>query len=129
MKPPPILIVEDDPDSRAMLAAMLSLHGYSATLAANGAEGLAHARQSPPCLILLDLMMPVMDGPSFRAEQLADPALAAIPVMVISGRHNAPTMARELGAIGVMAKPIAMNALLDVVRQHCEAGPDAREAG
>jgi CheY-like chemotaxis protein len=123
-----ILIVEDDADSRAMLAAMLTLHGYSATLAANGAEGLQHARHSPPCLILLDLMMPVMDGRSFRAEQLADPALASIPVMVISGRHNARSMATELGAIGVIAKPILMDTLLAVVRKHCDARADAGES-
>jgi two-component system chemotaxis response regulator CheY len=124
-----ILIVEDDADSRVMLAAMLAAHGYTAALAADGAEGLLHARQSPPCLILLDLMMPVMDGATFRAQQLADPALASIPVMVISGRHNARTLATELGAIGVMAKPIVMEALLDVVRKHCDAGAGAGPPG
>jgi two-component system chemotaxis response regulator CheY len=127
MKAPSILIVEDDPDSSAMMAAMLTLHGYVTNLAANGAEALAHARQSRPCLILLDLMMPVMDGPSFRAEQLADPALASVPVMVVSGRHNARTVADDLGAVGVVAKPVVMDALLDAVRKYCPAGTRSRE--
>jgi CheY-like chemotaxis protein len=124
---PTVLIVEDDADSRVMMAAMLTLHGYSTRLAADGAEALRQARASRPCLILLDLMMPVMDGASFRAEQLADPALSSIPVMIISGRHNALSLASELGAVGVMAKPVMMDALLHAVRSHCGPHPDGRE--
>lgn len=128
MKAATVLIVEDDADSRSMMAAMLTLHGYVASLAADGAEALTQARAARPCLILLDLMMPVMDGATFRAEQLADPTLASIPVMVVSGRHNAGGVAIELGAVGVIPKPVMMDALLQAVRRHCDAHPSEGEA-
>ena len=68
-----------------MMATLLDLKGYSVVTAANGAEALRVARQQLPCLILLDLIMPVMDGLQFRAEQLADAALSSIPVVCVSG--------------------------------------------
>src|SRR5699024_7435122 len=104
----PILIVEDDADSRVMVATLLTLHGYPVVTAANGAEGLAVARAHQPCLVLLDLMMPIMDGPAFRSEQLADPRLAGIPVLCLSGRHDAAAVARDLGAIGLLTKPVIL---------------------
>ncbi|MEO7189698.1 MAG: response regulator, partial [Vicinamibacterales bacterium] len=61
----PILVVEDDEDSRTMVALLLEIEGYSSVVASDGAEGLALARERHPCLILLDLMMPRMDGRSF----------------------------------------------------------------
>jgi CheY-like chemotaxis protein len=111
--------VEDDENSRLMVATLLDLKGYSVVTAANGAEALRVARQQLPCLILLDLIMPVMDGPQFRAEQLADAALSAIPVVCVSGRYNAADMAREIGAVALLEKPIAVDLLLDAVRRHC----------
>ena len=116
----PVMVVEDDSDSRVMIATLLTLHGYQVVTAVNGAEGLEVARQYQPCLILLDLMMPVMDGPTFRAEQLKDPSLAPIPVMCVSGRHNARELAKELGVLGVIGKPIAMQPLIETVRRHCD---------
>ena len=76
---PPVLIVEDDPDSRNMLAALLGLHGYRSVVASNGLEALEAARKERPGVILLDLMMPVMDGQAFRREQLNDSTLASVP--------------------------------------------------
>ncbi len=101
-----------------MMVTLLDLKGYSVVTAANGAEALRVARQQLPCLILLDLIMPVMDGVEFRAAQLADAALSSIPVVCVSGRYNAADLAREIGAVALLEKPIAVDSLLDAVRQH-----------
>lgn len=83
---PSVLVVDDDRDSREAMAEALSLEGYSVTTAANGAEALAHLRTGyRPHAILLDLMMPGVDGWDFRTEQKRDATLAKIPVIVISG--------------------------------------------
>ena len=114
---PPVLVVEDDPDSRNMLAALLGLHGYRTVTAGNGVEGLAAARREPPAIILLDLMMPVMDGQSFRYEQLGDPALASIPVVVLSAHAQAATLAQSMGAVAHLMKPFDLGDLLGVIRE------------
>ena len=72
-----------------MMVTLLDLKGYPVVTAANGAEALLVARQQRPGLILLDLIMPVMDGLQFRAAQLADAALSSITVVCVSGRYNA----------------------------------------
>jgi CheY-like chemotaxis protein len=102
-----------------MLATLLTLSGYPVVSAANGAEGLTLARQHRPRLVLLDLMMPIMDGPQFRAEQLADPSLSCIPVLCISGRHDAQDVARELQASGCLQKPIQVDSLMTQVESIC----------
>lgn len=80
-----VLVVEDDPDIRDVLMEALDQAGFTVRSAANGAEALADLRAGHlPGVILLDLMMPVMDGWQFRAEQLKDTRLAGIPTMVIS---------------------------------------------
>src|SRR5512142_2938239 len=86
-----VLIVEDDVDIRETLGELLATAGYETAGAANGLDGLAAARRAPPDLIVLDLMMPVMDGWEFRSAQRRDPALASIPVIVISA--SAPAAA------------------------------------
>ena len=118
----PVLVVEDDPDIRATLCEALDDHGYASVGAANGAEALDYLRNAPetPCLILLDLMMPVMDGQTFRNEQRADPRLAEIPVIVISAYRDVEKYATELAA-DYLAKPVRLDALLDVARRHCDA--------
>jgi CheY-like chemotaxis protein len=116
----PILVVEDDDNSRLMMATLLEAKGYPVVTAANGAEALAMARQYRPCLILLDLIMPVMDGLQFRAEQLADSGLSSIPVVVVSGRYNAAELAGELGAVCLIVKPITMDLVLEAVRPYGE---------
>jgi CheY-like chemotaxis protein len=79
-----VLIVEDDADIRETLGELLEEAGYETDEAANGREALDAARRARPDLIVLDLMMPVMDGWQFRTAQKSDPALAEIPVIVIS---------------------------------------------
>ncbi len=115
-----ILVVDDDRDIRDSLVELLTEHGYPAIGASNGAEALAEleTRAQPPALILLDLMMPVMDGREFRERQLANPAWAEIPVIAISAYNDVERQARAL-AVDHLRKPLAMRSLLDAVRRHC----------
>src|SRR5205823_13422880 len=84
-----VLIVDDDPALRESLSEVLEDAEYSPLVAANGQEALAFLRQGyKPCVILLDLMMPIMDGWQFRAAQLADPDLGPIPVVVLSAVND-----------------------------------------
>jgi len=77
-----------------------------------------------PCLILLDLMMPVMDGWTFRFEQRRDPALADIPVAVLTVTIDPEKEAARMAAVAGLQKPLELGALLDLVAQHC---PKSRE--
>jgi CheY-like chemotaxis protein len=115
-----ILIVEDDDDIREALTQILELEGYVVREAANGREALdISAREPIPSLILLDLMMPVMDGWQFRAEQLKDPRLAKVPVVVISADASVHEKVASFGAASVLPKPISLDRLLRAVETLC----------
>jgi CheY-like chemotaxis protein len=120
-----VLVVEDDRDVRDSVIEVLADHGYGALAAGNGAEGLALLRGTAPkpALVLLDLMMPVMDGRAFRAAQQADPRLQAIPVVILSAHAAAERAAIELGAAGFLQKPVSLEALLATVRRFCPSPP------
>jgi CheY-like chemotaxis protein len=111
-----ILVVDDDVDIRETLLELLEGEGYSARGAANGQEALNQLRQGPASVILLDLMMPVMDGFEFRKQQLAEPVLRDIPVIVVSAGGNCERSARELGAYRCMRKPLDVSKLLESIR-------------
>ena len=111
-----VLIVDDDPDCRELLGHVLAFEGFAVLSAGNGIEALHAARQHHPRLILLDLMMPVMDGYQFRRHQAMDADIATIPVLCISGTYDAERAARQMGAIGCVAKPIAIDELVRVVK-------------
>jgi two-component system response regulator MprA len=114
-----VLIIEDDPDIRAAIADALALEGHAVAEAADGLEGLEQAHEHRPDLILLDLMMPRMDGWAFRDAQQADAGLADVPVVIVSA-----CMADEvhsLGAAGHLHKPFNMNELLEVVGRFASA--------
>lgn len=115
-----ILVVEDDPTIREVLVEVLGEHGYEAVGVGNGREAL-DTLASPaerPCVILLDLMMPVMDGRSFREEQLQIPELSHIPVIVISA-HLDQTVATDLHADIYLKKPVRLADVLQSVRAYC----------
>ena len=114
-----ILVVDDDPDVREALADLLHSRGYRVSSAADGAKALQWLRESDAvCLILLDLMMPVMDGHEFLEHRNADPALAGIPVVVITaGRHPQGSLAP--GASDVVHKPFESDQLIGIVRRYC----------
>ncbi|MEO7192082.1 MAG: response regulator [Vicinamibacterales bacterium] len=116
----PILIVEDDTDIRTMMAVLLETQGYAAVVASDGIEALSMARNLKPCLILLDLMMPVMDGPTFRHAQWQDPTISEIPVIILSAHPQASGIARELQAVSYLEKPVSFDALLQTVHNVCE---------
>lgn len=118
-----VLIVEDDFDIREVLADVLEEEGYVVAEAANGYEALEVLRRpdARPRLILLDLMMPVMSGWQFVAEQRQDPELSSIPVVIVSADGNLQQKATSLGAQGYLRKPIEIDLLLDSVRQYCAA--------
>ena len=112
-----VLLVEDDEGVRDSLAAILREDGHVVETASGGAEALRRLRELPlPTLILLDLMMPGMDGSDFRREQLADPALRDIPVVIISARPDIARQAAELGADDFLRKPMSFQELLHVVQ-------------
>lgn len=114
---PLVLVVDDDPDSRTLLELALSYAGYSVRTAANGLEALTAARRELPHVILLDLAMPLMDGFAFRDAQLRDPALAPIPVICVSGRHDAAQAARRLRLAACIGKPFDLERLIAHVRE------------
>jgi CheY-like chemotaxis protein len=118
-----VLIVEDDDDIRDLLAEMFGDHGFRVSTARNGKEGLELLRGSDhPNIVLLDLMMPVMDGWQMRAEMLADPALARIPVVVVSGAADVLDGIEGLKAARLLTKPVKWPVLLESVNQYSSRG-------
>ncbi|HZP47488.1 MAG TPA: response regulator [Vicinamibacterales bacterium] len=115
----PVLIVEDDADLRDMMAQLLSIEGFTSATVANGREALDYLRDGHerPEVILLDLMMPVMDGWEFRRKQQADPALADVPVIVLSALDA--SRAADVDAEAFLKKPLDFDRLLQLVRQYC----------
>ena len=114
----PVLIVEDDADLRDMMAQLLTLEGFNAATVANGREALEYLRNvARPDVILLDLMMPVMDGWEFRRRQQADPAVSAVPVIVLSALD--PSRAADVNANAFLKKPLDFDRLLTLVRGYC----------
>ena len=114
-----ILVIEDDPDVRSMITILLGLEGYRVSAAENGREALdvLHGGMHPD-LILVDLMMPVMNGWQFRAEQTRDPSIASIPAVVISGGDRIAEHSQALGAADYLRKPIDLDVLLATVQRH-----------
>lgn len=116
----PILIIEDDTDTREALKFFLETYGYGVVLADDGADGLAKLHAGlRPSLILLDLMMPKKNGFQFRVEQAMDSELSEIPVVVYSGNPDACRREAVVGAVAHLRKPIEVEKLLQVVRAHC----------
>src|SRR5579872_7464708 len=109
-----LLVIEDDPDIREALDGLLSTEGFLVAGCANGREALDWLRASPkPDLILLDLMMPIMDGWQFRVEQKQDPLLAAIPVVALSA--DATAKAAAIDADAYLRKPVEYDLLVDTI--------------
>lgn len=114
-----ILVVEDDPDIAESLSDVLESEGYVVVTAANGLEGLECLRDiGKPCLILLDLMMPVMSGGEFLAVLRRDDRFASVPVVVVSAwqREAAQVSAQSQGFV---KKPVALDSLLETAVRFC----------
>lgn len=117
--PPWILVVDDDESIREALQQLLELEGYPARTAESGPEALAMLRSGGAGLVLLDLMMPVMNGWEVLDAMRADRDLASIPVVVVTafGRNL-----ERLAELEVLRKPMEIDQLLEVVGRYCGAG-------
>jgi CheY-like chemotaxis protein len=117
---PTVLVVEDDFLVRESISMLLEMEGFRIESAENGrhALDLLYAQQELPCLILLDLMMPVMDGVEFRSRQLGDPKIASVPVVVVSGKARLDELA-SLQALAILQKPFQLETVLDIIDRHC----------
>jgi CheY-like chemotaxis protein len=105
-----VLVVDDDGDVRELLRVALQAEGYRVACVANGREALNHLRShADTCMILLDLMLPVMDAAHFRTTQLQDRSLAWIPVILMSGATDSDRQARELDVRWLVRKPLDLN--------------------
>jgi CheY-like chemotaxis protein len=118
--PKPVLIVDDNDDIREALALLLEARGFPTICADNGATALDLLRNGrvDPCLILLDLSMPVMDGATFRREQQHDPELSRLPVVLYSGVAD-PRAAATLDVAHYFMKPLNLDKLVGVVASYC----------
>lgn len=114
-----ILVVEDDIAIRESLVDLLQEEGYEVACACNGEEALRFLRtQDAPNLIVLDLVMPVMDGWTFRALQQGDPRYADIPVVVVSASHGDRSMG-TMAPNAFLPKPFDLDRFVDTVHQFC----------
>ena len=115
-----VLVVEDDPDCREAVKALLESEGYNVTTAGDGEQALDRVRQQVDlCAIVLDLMLPVRDGWWFRAQQLRDPDLAMVPVVVMSGAGQVDHAAQQLGVQDYIAKPVEPERLCTILARNC----------
>src|SRR5512138_320665 len=119
-----ILVVEDDQDIRDILEIVLAAEGHEVQTAADGVAGLDRLRGGPlPSLILLDMMMPRLDGEGFLRAMRSNPSTADIPVIIVTGHPAARTKAAELGAAGCLVKPVELVELLSTIHR-TERPPD-----
>jgi CheY-like chemotaxis protein len=115
-----VMVVDDDADIRDSITDVLEMRGFNVKSAVNGKEALELLRGNGlPCVILLDLMMPVCNGWEFRAEQARDEKLANVPVVIISGDGSTTHKAATMGISQYLRKPLELSVMLEVVRKHC----------
>jgi len=115
-----ILVVDDDPDVRDAVADVLADEGYGVTGVGSGREALQHLQQHMrPSLILLDMMMPEMDGWLLRQELKKSPDLASIPIVILSAHGDVRDAALALGAVDYLRKPLSVDSLLEIAERYC----------
>ena len=113
MSGPRVLVVEDDPNVRGLMQTLLEVEGYAVVTASDGLDGLGQAAAASPALVLLDLVMPDLGGARVLERLREDPALAHIPVIVVTGHEEAvPDVRALLGDDNVFLKPFVVAELL-----------------
>lgn len=122
-------MVDDDPDILEALSEILESEGFAIRQARNGQEALEILETVSPNLILLDLMMPVMDGWEFAEKMRRRVDWSQIPVIVLSADRNIGGRARELGALGYLAKPFELSALLSLVQSSLSRSQKTKTRG
>ena|SRR5688572_6784974 len=119
-----VLVIEDDADMREIERTMLDQAGFRVVLASNGKEGLRLLAKQRPCVIVLDLMMPVMDGLTFLAERKKLGLARGVPVVcVTAGGHEMQKHALTLGARECLHKPTDFDELCDRIHHYCTPSP------
>lgn len=113
-----VLVVDDEPDLRELVALTLADAGFEVGTARDGRDALARIAEHRPDIILLDMMMPVMDGRALCAELRGNGGLPRVVVMTAADR--AAQCARELGAVGWLAKPFDLDELVAAIRKGLE---------
>ena len=123
-----VMIVEDDHDVLESMAEVLEDYDYHVVRAAHGQDALDQLRGDgeKPCVILLDIMMPVMDAFQFRAEQEVDPSISRVPVVILSAHARAQEAAAQMNAAAALEKPVKLDTLLQTVAKFC---PNGRSTG
>jgi len=117
-KPPKVLVVDDDPAILEICSDLLETEGYTVAVAPNGQQALNVMRGAHPDVVLMDIMMPVLDGITTCQQMHADPELAEIPVVLMSARTNLNLQNRDLAhAAALVAKPFDIDHLLDTIQQ------------
>jgi CheY-like chemotaxis protein len=120
-----VLVVEDDLWEQKVLQAQLEARGFSVVIAEDGRQALKYLRQNrPPACIVLDLMMPVMDGWELRERQLADPTLAPIPVVITTALSEQGRHTPVLEGLPIIPKPFDLDRLADLVTSLCGRAPE-----
>lgn len=120
-----MLVVDDEVDIRTAMAEVLEDEGYEVFAASNGQDGLHQLREKQPSVVLLDLMMPGMNGWEFRRAQQLEPELSTIPVIVLTAMGRAPAIDAE----SYLQKPFDLDTLLDEVRRWTSRGTRPRGDG
>lgn len=121
---PPVLVVDDDPDTLALIEAVLTEAGYAVLTAADGHAALALARTHPPALVLLDCMLPGPDGAAV-ARTLRAWYGVGLPIILVSASGRVREVARGLGILAFLDKPFELDALVTLVRHRLGAGSPA----
>jgi two-component system chemotaxis response regulator CheY len=115
-----VMVVDDDSEIREGISDVLSDYGYQVVAACNGREALDQLRCTPDvCAIVLDMMMPVMDGVAFRGAQLLEPDFAGIPIIVVTAGPDWKEMGASLGAARCLKKPFTLDNLVRAVGDLC----------
>jgi two-component system alkaline phosphatase synthesis response regulator PhoP len=117
----PVLLVEDHQDTRDMVETFLRHEGYTVVTAGNGVEALLAVDRDAPCIILLDVMMPLMDGPTFarHLRQLPNVSAANTPIVLLTATANVAPLQKDVGAREVLRKPISFEAIAAALERHC----------
>lgn len=120
---PAILIAEDNPDSRDAIRALLEAYGFRVLEARDGKEAVQCGRQLHPDLVLMDIMMPVMDGLQATRELRSSPDFEQVPILALTAMAGSRELALAAGCDDYLAKPIDIPGLLDAIRRWLESGP------
>lgn len=119
-RPRPVMIIEDDPDILETLREILEYEGHDVVAISGGEEALLQLQAGVhPALILMDLMMPGVNGWGLAEHLRRDPSLNPIPIVILSGVQDIEQQAKSVGAAGCLLKPVQVERLLEIVNRYC----------